>query len=77
KGKGQPLGQLDFRAGDGLYTHIKPLGPFEDRLSPLHWVYVDQWEGGGVRGGGGRRCSGLEGAVEGIGAGSEAAEAAG
>ena len=44
KWKRQTLGQHDFSAGEGLYTHMKALRPDEDRLSPLHSVYVDQWD---------------------------------
>ncbi|EOT3611567.1 hypothetical protein ACNDXQ_002632 [Escherichia coli] len=39
KWKRQTLGQHDFSAGEGLYTHMKALRPDEDRLSPLHSVY--------------------------------------
>ena len=46
KWKRQTLGQHDFSAGEGLYTHMKALRPDEDRLSPLHSVYVDQWDWG-------------------------------
>jgi aspartate--ammonia ligase len=33
KWKRQTLGQHDFSAGEGLYTHMKALRPDEDRLS--------------------------------------------
>ena len=44
KWKRQTLGQHDFSAGEGLYTHMKALRPDEDRLTPIHSVYVDQWD---------------------------------
>ena len=44
KWKRQTLGQHDFSAGEGLYTHMKALRPDEDRLSPIHSVHVDQWD---------------------------------
>jgi aspartate--ammonia ligase len=34
KWKRQTLGQHDFSAGEGLYTHMKALRPDEDRLTP-------------------------------------------
>ena len=44
KWKRKTLGSYDFSAGEGLYTHMKALRPDEDRLTPIHSVYVDQWD---------------------------------
>nr|WP_314266100.1 aspartate--ammonia ligase [uncultured Moellerella sp.] len=44
KWKRKTLGRFDFQAGQGLYTHMKALRPDEDRLTPIHSVYVDQWD---------------------------------
>lgn len=33
-----------FAVGEGLYTNMKALRPDEDQLSPIHSVYVDQWD---------------------------------
>lgn len=44
KWKRQTLGKAGFKLGEGLYTNMKALRPDEDRLSPLHSVYVDQWD---------------------------------
>lgn len=44
KWKRKTLGEYDFSAGEGIYTHMKALRPDEDRLSPIHSVYVDQWD---------------------------------
>ena len=55
KWKRQTLGQHDFSAGAGLYTHMKALRPDEERLSPLHSVYVDQWDWERVMGDGERQ----------------------
>ena len=44
KWKRKTLGQYGFSSGEGLYTHMKALRPDEDRLSPVHSVYVDQWD---------------------------------
>ena len=60
KWKRQTLGQHDFSAGEGLYTHMKALRPDEDRLSPLHSVYVDQWDWERVMGDGERQFSTLK-----------------
>ncbi|GKX61122.1 aspartate--ammonia ligase [Leminorella grimontii] len=44
KWKRQTMGRFGFLAGEGIYTHMKALRPDEDRLSPIHSVYVDQWD---------------------------------
>ncbi|MFY8273470.1 aspartate--ammonia ligase [Pseudoalteromonas sp. SSDWG2] len=44
KWKRQTLGEYGFDVGTGLYTHMKALRPDEDKLSPIHSVYVDQWD---------------------------------
>ncbi|ENY71669.1 asparagine synthetase AsnA [Aeromonas diversa CDC 2478-85] len=44
KWKRHTLGRFGFEPGEGLYTHMKALRPDEDRLSPIHSVYVDQWD---------------------------------
>lgn len=44
KWKRKTLADYDFAVGEGLYTHMKALRPDEDSLSPLHSVYVDQWD---------------------------------
>ncbi|MCO7188805.1 MULTISPECIES: aspartate--ammonia ligase [unclassified Pseudoalteromonas] len=44
KWKRKTLGDYGFGAGQGLYTHMKALRPDEDKLSPIHSVYVDQWD---------------------------------
>lgn len=33
-----------FNVGEGIYTNMKALRPDEDTLTPLHSVYVDQWD---------------------------------
>lgn len=44
KWKRKTLGRFGFSQGQGLYTHMKALRPDEDRLTPIHSVYVDQWD---------------------------------
>ncbi|MFC3034446.1 aspartate--ammonia ligase [Pseudoalteromonas fenneropenaei] len=44
KWKRKTLGDYGFEVGEGLYTHMKALRPDEERLSPVHSVYVDQWD---------------------------------
>ncbi|HHQ2585533.1 TPA: aspartate--ammonia ligase [Providencia rettgeri] len=44
KWKRKTLGRFGFSKGQGLYTHMKALRPDEDRLTPIHSVYVDQWD---------------------------------
>ncbi|CAM4079206.1 aspartate--ammonia ligase [Pseudoalteromonas byunsanensis] len=44
KWKRKTLGDYGFAVGEGLYTHMKALRPDEERLSPIHSVYVDQWD---------------------------------
>lgn len=44
KWKRKTLGDYGFAVGEGLYTHMKALRPDEDKLSPIHSVYVDQWD---------------------------------
>ncbi|AFJ48992.1 aspartate--ammonia ligase [Shimwellia blattae] len=76
KWKRQTLGQHDFSAGEGIYTHMKALRPDEDRLSPIHSVYVDQWDWERVMGDGERTISTLKTTVEAIWAAIKATEAA-
>ncbi|ALB64655.1 Aspartate--ammonia ligase [Cronobacter condimenti 1330] len=66
KWKRKTLGQHDFSAGEGLYTHMKALRPDEDRLSPVHSVYVDQWDWERVMGDGERHLGTLRQTVESI-----------
>ncbi|QIQ21651.1 aspartate--ammonia ligase [Zophobihabitans entericus] len=44
KWKRRTLSENQFDIGEGLYTHMVALRPDEDALSPLHSVYVDQWD---------------------------------
>ncbi|OTA19073.1 asparagine synthetase AsnA [Xenorhabdus beddingii] len=44
KWKRKTLGRFGFQAEQGLYTHMKALRPDEDRLTPIHSVFVDQWD---------------------------------
>lgn len=44
KWKRKILARFDFKAGEGIYTNMKALRPDEDRLTPIHSVYVDQWD---------------------------------
>ncbi|MEM0515491.1 aspartate--ammonia ligase [Pseudoalteromonas sp. YIC-827] len=44
KWKRKTLGDYGFSVGTGIYTHMKALRPDEERLSPIHSVYVDQWD---------------------------------
>ncbi|KZN65992.1 asparagine synthetase AsnA [Pseudoalteromonas luteoviolacea CPMOR-1] len=44
KWKRKTLGDFGFEVGEGLYTHMKALRPDEERLSPIHSVFVDQWD---------------------------------
>ncbi|EPH6764323.1 aspartate--ammonia ligase [Cronobacter dublinensis] len=66
KWKRKTLGQHDFSADEGLYTHMKALRPDEDRLSPVHSVYVDQWDWERVMGDGERHLGTLKQTVESI-----------
>ncbi|EPB6469079.1 aspartate--ammonia ligase [Cronobacter dublinensis] len=66
KWKRKTLGQHDFSAGEGLYTHMKALRPDEDRLSPVHSVYVDQWDWERAMGDGERHLGTLKQTVESI-----------
>ena len=75
KWKRKTLGQHDFSAGEGLYTHMKALRPDEDRLSPIHSVYVDQWDWERVMGDGERHPGTLKQTVESIWAAIKATEA--
>ena len=60
KWKRKTTGSYDFGAGEGLYTHMKALRPDEDRLTPIHSVYVDQWDWERVMGDGERSPGLLE-----------------
>lgn len=64
KWKRKTLGEYDFSAGEGIYTHMKALRPDEDRLSPIHSVYVDQWDWERVMGDGERHVGYLKATVE-------------
>ncbi len=64
KWKRKTLGLHDFSAGEGIYTHMKALRPDEDRLSPVHSVYVDQWDWERVMGDGERHLGTLKQTVE-------------
>lgn len=44
KWKRKTLADHGFDIGEGLFTHMKALRPDEDKLSPVHSVYVDQWD---------------------------------
>ncbi|MCC5855559.1 MAG: aspartate--ammonia ligase [Idiomarina sp.] len=44
KWKRQTLGKYGFEAGEGIVTQMKALRPDEERLSPVHSVFVDQWD---------------------------------
>ncbi|WP_392562855.1 aspartate--ammonia ligase [Orbus sturtevantii] len=44
KWKRKILSLNQFALGEGLYTNMKALRPDEDMLSPIHSVYVDQWD---------------------------------
>ncbi len=44
KWKRKTLADHGFEIGEGLFTHMKALRPDEDKLSPVHSVYVDQWD---------------------------------
>lgn len=64
KWKRKTLGCYDFSAGEGLYTHMKALRPDEDRLTPIHSVYVDQWDWERVMGDGERSPAYLQDTVK-------------
>lgn len=64
KWKRQTLGLHDFGPHEGIYTHMKALRPDEDRLSPIHSVYVDQWDWERVMGDGERHFGTLKSTVE-------------
>ncbi|WP_392566923.1 aspartate--ammonia ligase [Utexia brackfieldae] len=44
KWKRKVLSQHKFQIEEGIYTNMKALRPDEDGLSPIHSVYVDQWD---------------------------------
>lgn len=44
KWKRKILSEHYFAVGEGLFANMKALRPDEDRLSPIHSVYVDQWD---------------------------------
>ena len=44
KWKRKILSEHHFAVGEGLYANMKALRPDEERLSPIHSVYVDQWD---------------------------------
>ncbi|WP_042150518.1 MULTISPECIES: aspartate--ammonia ligase [unclassified Pseudoalteromonas] len=44
KWKRKTLGEYGFSIGEGIYTHMKALRPDEEKLSPIHSVFVDQWD---------------------------------
>lgn len=44
KWKRKTLANNEFAQGEGLYTNMKALRPDEENLTPIHSVYVDQWD---------------------------------
>ncbi|MCO6539693.1 MAG: aspartate--ammonia ligase [Gilliamella sp.] len=44
KWKRKILSDHHFKVGEGIYTNMKALRPDEEQLSPIHSVYVDQWD---------------------------------
>ncbi|ATM76182.1 MULTISPECIES: aspartate--ammonia ligase [Serratia] len=76
KWKRKTLGEHDFSAGEGVYTHMKALRPDEDRLTPIHSVYVDQWDWERVMGDGERSPAYLQDTVKRIYASIKETEAA-
>lgn len=44
KWKRKILSLNHFNVGEGLYTNMKALRPDEESLTPIHSVYVDQWD---------------------------------
>ncbi|OCG22996.1 MULTISPECIES: aspartate--ammonia ligase [unclassified Gilliamella] len=44
KWKRKILSDHHFEVGEGIYTNMKALRPDEEQLSPIHSVYVDQWD---------------------------------
>ncbi|MFP3014306.1 MAG: aspartate--ammonia ligase [Arsenophonus sp.] len=44
KWKRKTLGIFNFKPGQGLYANMKALRPDEDCLTPIHSVFVDQWD---------------------------------
>ncbi len=44
KWKRKTLGDHGFKIDQGIYTNMKALRPDEDKLTPVHSVYVDQWD---------------------------------
>lgn len=44
KWKRKTLAEYGFSVGQGIYTHMKALRPDEEKLSPIHSVFVDQWD---------------------------------
>lgn len=76
KWKRKTLGEHDFSAGEGVYTHMKALRPDEGRLTPIHSVYVDQWDWERVMGDGERSPAYLQDTVKRIYASIKETEAA-
>lgn len=76
KWKRKTLGDNDFSASEGVYTHMKALRPDEDRLTPIHSVYVDQWDWERVMGDGERSPAYLQDTVKRIYASIKETEAA-
>ena len=44
KWKREFLADLGFTAGEGIVVHMKALRPEEDLSSPVHSIFVDQWD---------------------------------
>jgi len=44
KWKRKTLAEHGFSIGQGLYTNMKALRPDEEKLSPIHSIFVDQWD---------------------------------
>lgn len=43
KWKRMALKKYDFNVGEGIYTDMNAIRP-DERLSPIHSIYVDQWD---------------------------------
>lgn len=76
KWKRHTLGRYGFGPGEGIYTHMKALRPDEERLSPIHSVYVDQWDWERVMPSDRRDLAYLKETVQGIWGAIKATEAA-
>ncbi|STF42573.1 aspartate--ammonia ligase (asparagine synthetase A) [Escherichia coli] len=78
KWKRQTLGQHDFSAGEGLYTHMKALRPDEEPSFPAALrSMLTKWDWERVMGDGERQFSTLKSTVEAIWEGIKATESCG